>query len=275
LKQSLSLFPTIEIAKSMQRILILGGTGEAFKLADRFSQNPNLEIITSLAGRTANPIAPPGKIRIGGFGGVAGLIDYLKTAKIDFLIDATHPFAAQISWHGAEAAIALQIPHLMLVRPGWERNPDDVWIEVETVEAAAVAIPKLSPMPRRIFLTIGRQQLAPFAKLAESFPRIWFLIRSIQSPDLEFGNSQLLLEQAPFSFETEMELLNYYQIEAIVTKNSGGNATYAKILAARQLQIPVIMVQRPALPESQKVNDIEAAIAYLSQYFSWFQSKAL
>ena len=148
----------------------------------------------------------------------------------------------------------------MLVRPQWERVTGDDWIEVETIEAATIAIPELV---RRVFITSGRQQLEPFLERLRLYPEMWYLMRSIDPPDLELPNSKLLLDRGPFNLEQERQLLGEYQIEAIVSKNSGGEATYAKVVAARELGIPIIMVQRPAMPEGEKVTSIAEAIAWL------------
>jgi precorrin-6A/cobalt-precorrin-6A reductase len=199
-----------------------------------------------------------GEVRVGGFGGEAGLVEYLQAEKIDLSIDATHPFAAQISWNAAGAATKVGIPRLMLIRPGWVRSPEDDWIEVESVEAAVGAIPA---RVKRIFLTIGRQQLAPFATLTDR----WCLMRSIDPPDLSIPlpPGKLLLDRGPFSLERELQLLRDYRIDAIVSKNSGGDATYAKIIAARELGLPVIMVQRPIVPDGDRVGDVLGAIEWL------------
>ncbi len=244
----------------MARVLILGGTGDAAELAAKVSVIPGVEVITSLAGRTRQPSAPLGTVRVGGFGGSTGLAAYLCEQNIDLLIDATHPFAAQISWNAATAAAEVGIPHLMLVRPAWEKVAGDNWIEVESVEAAAKAIPATA---KRVFLTIGRQQLAPFATLAET----WFLMRSIDppAPDTATPNGKLLLDRGPFSLEQERQLLREYQINAIVSKNSGGDATYAKIIAARELGIPVVMVHRLAMPLGEQVADVDSAVAWLAE----------
>jgi precorrin-6A/cobalt-precorrin-6A reductase len=252
----------------MKRLVIFGGTGDALQLANRaillqrgFANDlPGFEVITTLAGRTREPNSIAGSVRIGGFGGEAGLIDYLRTEKIDLVVDATHPFAAQISWHVAGAATKLRIPRLMLVRPAWTRSPEDNWIEVESIEAAIEAIPASA---ERIFVTIGRQQLSPFAKLTDR----WCLMRSIDPPDpsIPLPPGKLLLDRGPFSLEAERELLKEYLIDAIVSKNSGGDATYAKIIAARELGLPVVMVRRPIVPEGEKVADVTGAIDWLRQ----------
>ncbi|MGI0484235.1 cobalt-precorrin-6A reductase [Pantanalinema rosaneae CENA516] len=255
-----------------KRVLILGGTGDATELAARAAEIPEVEVITSLAGRTRQPVVPSENTRIGGFGGVAGLIEYLREQQIDVLIDATHPFAAQISFNAADAVTALGIPHLMLVRPAWERTEGDAfgtlrdrWIEVDSHEAAAATLPDLA---QRIFLTIGRQELAAFAHLQD----LWFLMRMIDPPlpDAAVPPGKLLLERGPFSLDDERSLLQQYEIGAIVSKNSGGNATYAKIVAARELGIPVVMIQRPPIPPGDIVADIESALSWLKNTLSRF-----
>lgn len=242
----------------MKRLLILGGTGDAVKLASLAMSIPGLEVITSLAGRTISPKALLGEVRVGGFGGESGLVEYLQVENIDLLIDATHPFAARISWNAAGAVARVGIPRLMLIRPAWERLPQDNWIEVESVEVAVMAIPATV---ERIFLTIGRQQLATFAGLTDK----WCLMRSIDPPDpsILLPPGELLLDRGPFSLEQELQLLRDYWIDAIVSKNSGGAATYAKIIAARELGLPVIMVQRPIVPDGDVVGDVSGAIEWL------------
>jgi precorrin-6A/cobalt-precorrin-6A reductase len=196
--------------------------------------------------------------RIGGFGGIPGLRDYLQQEKIDFLINATHPFATQISQNAAIAASSLVIPYLRLLRPAWQKSEQDNWIEVESYEAA-VSI--LSPLAQRVFLSIGRQELAIFSTL----PDRWFLMRMVEPPSLNgfLPQGKVLLARGPFDLDEERSLLQTYKIEVIVSKNSGGNATYPKILAARELGIPVIMVQRPELEKEETVAEIKEAIAWL------------
>lgn len=243
-----------------KRLLILGGTGDAAELAVRASQIPDIEVISSLAGRTQQPATPTGTVRIGGFGGTAGLAAYLHDRAIDLLIDATHPFASQISFNAAVATTKCKLPHLILARPAWNRVEGDRWIEVASHEAAATV---LSQQSKRVFLTIGRQELAVFAGL----DAIWFLMRAIDQPALNtpVPNGQLLLAKGPFILENEKELLRQFQIDTIVSKNSGGDATYAKIVAARELGIPVVMVQRPSMPAVEKVDNVEGAISWLIQ----------
>ncbi|MBD2189147.1 cobalt-precorrin-6A reductase [Pseudanabaena mucicola] len=245
----------------MRKVLILGGTGDAVKLAAKLATIDDIEVISSLAGRTKKPAALVGKFRIGGFGGAEGLAKYLQDNGIDTLIDATHPCAGQITHNGAIAAKIARIPHLMLVRPQWEKVVGDIWIEVASIVAAAQAIPDAL---NRVFITSGRQQLEPFLLRSQIHSQTWYLIRSIDPPDLDLPNSKILLDRGPFSLEQERQLLQDYQIQVIVSKNSGGAATYAKIIAARELEIPVIMVQRPAMPDGDEVTSIDAAIAWLA-----------
>ncbi|MEA5571544.1 cobalt-precorrin-6A reductase [Calothrix sp. UHCC 0171] len=242
----------------MKRILILGGTGDASALTARVSGLSGIEVITSLAGRTKNPLSPDGIVRIGGFGGVEGLVQYLRDEKIHVLIDATHPYAAQISGNAAAAAQICHIPHLMFVRPEWEQLPGDDWIGVDRVETAAMILSKFA---KRVFLTVGRQQLAVFADL----DHIWFLMRLIDppAPDALLPQGEILSARGPFNLADERKILREYGIDTLVSKNSGGNATYGKIIAARELGIKVVMVQRPPTPDVEKVSDIEGALEWL------------
>jgi precorrin-6A/cobalt-precorrin-6A reductase len=240
------------------RVLILGGTSDASQLAVKASAISGLEVITSLAGRTRQPSKIDTPTRIGGFGGIEGLVNYLQNNAIALLIDATHPYAAQISFNAATAAKLCNLPHVMLVRPEWKPVNGDRWIEVESLKVAADLIPSLA---KRVFLTIGRQELSTFTRLEDT----WFLMRMIDSPeaDIPIPNGQLLLKRGPFSLADERKLLIKYQIQVIISKNSGGDATYAKIVAARELGLPMVMVKRPVMPESDRVIDVEGALEWL------------
>ncbi|MDF5707452.1 MAG: cobalt-precorrin-6A reductase [Nostoc sp. S4] len=242
----------------MIRVLILGGTGDATELAAKLATIEGVEAITSLAGRTREPLVPLGDLRVGGFGGVAGLVNYLEAMQIDLLIDATHPFASQISWNAVDAAIKVGVPHLMLIRPPWQKVSDDRWIEVDSVRAAAAV---LENQAQRVFLTVGRQELAAFAHLKE----IWFLMRTIDppAPDALVPPGMLLCDRGPFTLNNEREILIQHHIDTIVSKNSGGDATYAKIIAARELEVNVVMVNRPAIPPGDYVTDVDGALSWL------------
>jgi precorrin-6A/cobalt-precorrin-6A reductase len=245
----------------MKRMLVLGGTGDAARLVEQASALPGLEIITSLAGRVRQPATPAGEFRIGGFGGADGLASYLREQRIDLLIDATHPFAAQMSQHAAVAALACGVPHLMLVRPPWKRVAGDRWLSVDSNAAAVEILPEVG---RRVFLTIGRQELAAFASLRD----LWFLMRMIDPPrpGTPVPPGTLVLARGPFALEDERQLLQTHAIEVVVSKNSGGDATYAKIQAARELGLPAVMIQRPPLPAGEQVEDVEQAMAWLVKH---------
>jgi precorrin-6A/cobalt-precorrin-6A reductase len=247
-----------ELESTMKRILILGGTGDAAELAMQVRQLPGLEVIHSLAGRTERSRQAIHGTRVGGFGGAAGLADYLRDRHIVGMIDATHPFAAQISWNAAAAATTAKIPRLRLLRPAWERVAGDRWIEVDSLTTAAAMLPGFAT---RVFLAIGRQEVTTFANL----DAIWFLLRMVDlpAPDAILPRGQVLLERGPFGQAAERALLQRYGIEAIVSKNSGGAATYGKIAAARDLQLPVVIVQRPPLPIGECVADTESALQWI------------
>lgn len=240
-----------------KRLLILGGTTEAKELAEKAAKLPDLEVISSLAGRTRQAINPAGIVRVGGFGGEEGLTQYLQEHSIDLLVDATHPFAAQISWNAAAAADRVSIPRLVISRPAWKPEPN--WIKVESNEAAAAILPDLA---QRIFLTIGRQELAAFAHLQQ----LWFLMRVIDPPTGLIPPGEVLLARAPFTVEQERSWIQNYQIEAIVSKNSGGDATAAKLIAAREFDLPIVMVQRPAMPSGESVSEVQDALLWLSTF---------
>ena len=240
------------------KVLILGGTGEAAALAARLAADPRLAVTTSLAGRTKAPATLPGAVRCGGFGGAEGLASHLEAERVDLLIDATHPFAAQISEHAAEACVATGTPRLQLVRPAWQPREGDDWRHAASLESAAALLDGLG---QRIFLTIGRQELAPFAGLRQH----WFMVRMIDPPETPppLDRFELLLARGPFDEAEEVALLQRHGIEALVAKNSGGAATYAKIAAARTLALPVVMVARPPAPPGEQVADVEAALAWI------------
>ena len=221
------------------RLLILGGTSEASALAGALQGRDDIAATLSLAGRTARPVAPPIPYRVGGFGGVEGLKAYLAAERIDAVVDATHPFAEQMSRHAELACRAAGVPLAVFTRPGWSPQPGDNWREVESVEAAADA---LGAAPRRVFLTQGRLQLAAFARA----PQHHYLVRAIDPPEeiARLPNSRLILARGPFALADERDLLSRERIDVLVSKNSGGAATYAKMEAARELGIAVILIRR-------------------------------
>jgi precorrin-6A/cobalt-precorrin-6A reductase len=241
------------------RILILGGTSEARQLAERLADDPNVAPILSLAGRTRNPTLPAIAHRIGGFGGIAGLIAYLKKESIDCVVDATHPFAEQMSAHAEAACRACAIPLALFTRPPWVQREGDRWQEIDDVEAAVDALGEKS---RRVFLTVGRLQLPAF----EAAPHHFYLIRSIDAPEPapRLPHHQIVLARGPFALDEERHLLGQEKIEIIVTKNSGGEATYAKIEAARTLGLPVILIRQPARAEVPTFHDLEMLLHFIT-----------
>ncbi|MER9677324.1 cobalt-precorrin-6A reductase [Mesorhizobium sp. M0208] len=243
------------------RILILGGTTEARQLAGKLAARADISVMLSLAGRTENPAAQGVPVRVGGFGGAGGLAAYLRQNKIDLLIDATHPYAAQISANAAEAARMTGVPMVALRRPGWEAVEGDRWTLVDTVASAVTA---LGSVPRRVFLALGRQEVAAF----EAAPRHHYLIRSVDpvEPRLAVPDAAYLLARGPFHEVDERALLESRGIEVVVSKNSGGEATYGKIAAARALGVEVIMIRRPALPDVTSAETIESLAAMVDHF---------
>lgn len=240
------------------RLLILGGTGEAAALAHRLSRTPGLAIVTSLAGRTRAPAAVPGELQTGGFGGAEGLARYLSDKRIDLVVDATHPFAARISANAAVACAAARVPRVMLIRPAWQPQAGDRWIQVPNAAAAAAVLPE---MGRRVFLSTGRREIKAFADL----PGLWMLVRLIDAPEapLPLANHELILDRGPFAAEDEAALMQANGIDVLVTKNSGGAATYGKIEAARRLGLPVVMIGRPPVPAGGTVAGVDEAVAWV------------
>ena len=242
-------------------VLILGGTTEARDLAALAAARwgRHLGVITSLAGRTTAPMAVAGRVRRGGFGGAAGLAAFLRREKIAAVVDATHPFAAQISRHAAEAAAAAQVLLVRLERPPWRAVAGDRWIEVDD---AAQAAARLSTLGRRVWLTVGSADLAAFTGV----PDAWFLIRRVEPPATlpPLADYALVLGRGPFALAEERALIAAHRIEVLVCRASGGEATRAKLDAAREAGLPVIMIRRPPATATPHVDSAEAALAWLS-----------
>lgn len=242
------------------RVLILGGTGEAAALAKALAQHERIEATVSLAGRTAKPATLPGRVRMGGFGGIDGLMRYLRDERIDLVIDATHPFAAHMGNNAALAAAELRVPLLRLERPAWVRRRGDRWIDVDSVRTAARVT---SDYGARVFLTVGRQELRPFEHAKDT----WFLVRLVEAPaePLPLERHEIILARGPFAEAEEEALMRAHAIDLVVAKNSGGEATYGKIAAARRLGLRVVMVHRPARPPNPlpAVATVRDALAWL------------
>ena len=242
----------------MRRILILGGTAEARRLAVRLAPRAELAVTLSLAGRTASPAAQSVPVRIGGFGGADGLADYLTVERIEAVIDATHPYAATISANAASAAQRANVPLLALRRAPWVAVVGDRWIEVADVTGAVRA---LAGAPRRVFVALGRKELQPFVRA----PQHHYLVRSIDpvDPPLAVPHADYITSRGPFDEAAERALLAQHRIDIVIAKNSGGSASYGKIAAARALGLPVIVLRRPVLAQAPAVETVEDVVAWL------------
>jgi precorrin-6A/cobalt-precorrin-6A reductase len=240
------------------RVLVLGGSSEASRLARSLADHAGIEATLSLAGRTANPAPAPLPTRVGGFGGVDGLIRYMKVEGVDAVVDATHPFAAQMKRHAAEACVAAGTPLAALTRPPWTPVPGDRWIEVDDPVAAAQA---LGDRPKRVLLTTGRLRASAFAGSSPHH----FVLRSIDAPAPESVpvSVEVVLARGPFSIGDEIELMTTRRIDVVVSRNSGGEATRAKIDAARELGLPIIMIRRPPAPARTVFEDLDGVLAWL------------
>lgn len=254
-------------------LLILGGTREARELST-WAVSQGMDVLTSLAGRVSNPALPAGEVRIGGFGGVDGLAEFIESEGIGAVVDATHPFAERISANAASATAIAGVPLIHLHRPAWQPGPQDRWISVPSMAAAADA----SRNYPRVFLTIGRQQLGAFTRqpaehsgepTASHDQHTHYLIRCVEAPnpqDVPLG-AEVILSRGPFSVAGERALLEAHGIQALVTKNSGGALTEAKLHAAAELGIDVIMVERAPLPEGPHISVVEG-VANAAQLLS-------
>lgn len=239
------------------RLLLLGGTGEARALAAAL--HPEVEVISSLAGRVPEPALPVGPVRIGGFGGIDGMRNWLRDERIDAVVDATHPFAATITAHAARACAELGVPHLVLARPAWQ--PGDATVVASDVEAAQTVADNGYA---RVFLTTGRSGTAAFRGVDA-----WFLIRAVTEPEPATlpRHHRVLLSRGPYHYEGERALLTEHRIDALVTKNSGGAMTEPKLRAAADAGVAVIMVDRPPLPAGVH------AVATVDEASDWVRAR--
>jgi precorrin-6A/cobalt-precorrin-6A reductase len=241
----------------MTRAIILGGTGNANELAAALVR-ANIDAIYSYAGRTQIPLPHVLPTRTGGFGGAEGLADFIREAEITHVVDATHPFAAEMSRNAAIACAATGVPLLALERAPWTKTPDDRWIEVEDIAAAVAALPD---MRARVFLAIGRQHIAPFAQK----PQHAYTLRFVDAPDgaLPLPGAEVIVSRGPFTYEGDLALMRERGIAWLVARNAGGDGARAKIDAARALGLPVIMIARPRLAERPRVESIGEVLAWL------------
>ena len=248
------------MVRTVLRVLVLGGTLDASRLAQALAQ-AGVDGIFSYAGRTHAPIAQPLPTRVGGFGGVAGLQDFLQAERITHVVDATHPFAAQMSSNAVQACASAGVPLLALERPAWQAQSGDVWQQVPDIDAAVQALPG---EPARVFLAIGRQHLAPFLACAQH----WYLLRLVDPVlnsvlDLPAERGHVVLDRGPFTLEGDRALLQLHGITHVVSKNSGGAGAQAKLTAARERSLPVILIDRPFIPARPTVSTVEGVFACL------------
>ncbi|MAY86479.1 MAG: cobalt-precorrin-6A reductase [Pseudooceanicola sp.] len=241
-----------------QHILVLGGTTEATALAQAIS-DAGLRAVFSYAGRVADPKAQPLPTRVGGFGGAEAMANWLRDTGITHVVDATHPFAAGISANAVAACAACNIPLLALTRRPWEAEPGDTWQHVPDIPAAVAA---LEGPTRRVMLAIGRMHLDAFA----AQPGHFYLLRLVDAPDgpLPLPDCAVEVSRGPFTVEQDTALMQRHGIELVVAKNAGGSGARAKVDAARALSIPMLMIDRPALPQRAEVHDIDAVFDWLA-----------
>jgi precorrin-6A/cobalt-precorrin-6A reductase len=236
-------------------ILVLGGTAEARELAAALHAD-GVPVTSSLAGRVSRPRLPAGEVRIGGFGGPHALTQWLTEHRILAVVDATHPFAERISASAASACQPVHVPLLRLQRPGWSERAGDRWHWVQSLEAAASSISKPG---ERVLLTTGRQGLSAFAGVRDA----WFLVRCVEPPEPPLPpQHQLLLDRGPYTLDRELALIDQHRIGLLITKDSGGSHTEAKLDAARLRGLPVIVVRRPPRPDVQTVATVVDALAW-------------
>ncbi|MEI6984875.1 MAG: cobalt-precorrin-6A reductase [Rhodospirillaceae bacterium] len=257
--------PSNHLMTAPVRLLLLGGTTESLALAERLAgDDRRIEVTTSLAGRTLSHRPLPGRLRVGGFGGVSGLADYLVQRKIGLVVDATHPFAATISHHAAaaceQACGDMGVPRLQLLRPAWTMLQGDRWLEAPDMAAAAALLPGCKGC---IFLAVGRQELPAFAELS-GLRMVARMVDTPAEPSL-LPNCEMILDRGPFDRASEEALFDHYGFAAVVSKNSGGSASYAKIAVARSRGLPVIMITRPTPPLGERVETVEQAVEWVSR----------
>ena len=241
-----------------ERLLLLGGAREAAELARALAALPGIRTTYSLAGRTRRPASVPVAVRTGGFGGPVGLEAYLREAGIDLVVDATHPFAVAMSRHAAIACERASVPRLVLHRPPWTSGPGDRWIEVADSCEAARAIPALGT---RVLLTVGSRDLEPYLGVEG----VTFVIRSVEPPAIALDpeRCEVILARGPFDLDAERRLLESRRIDVIVSKNSGGSAARPKLMAARALGLPVVMIARAPPPPGERVESVSAAMEWI------------
>lgn len=239
-------------------LLVLGGTTEATALCRRLAE-AGISGIFSLAGRVERPLRQPLPMRVGGFGGAAGLVAYLRAERISHVVDATHPFAAQMSAHAVAACAEAGVPLVALTRPAWEPGPGDRWTRAADIPGAVAALDRPAC---RVMLAVGRMHLAAFA----AHPRHFYLLRLVDPPGapLPFPDCQVVVDRGPFTEAGDLALLREHRIGLVVSKNSGGTGAASKLAAARTLGLEVIVIDRPALPQRREFSEIDAVMHWIA-----------
>ncbi len=243
------------------RVFLLGGTTEAREIADALASDPRFDATLSLAGRTRNPATSSLVTRMGGFGGVEGLAAYISDHAVDVVVDATHPFAAQISANAIAACARQSCPLISFERPPWSATPADNWIRCASVAAAIAALPQEQ---RVVFSGLGRLSLAELA----SGPQHHYVIRVIDLPDapIPVPHVTLIEGRGPFKTADDIALFTLHRIDIVLAKNAGGKAAVSKIEAARQLSLPVMMIDRPFIPERPTVATVGEVMVALGRH---------
>jgi len=241
----------------MPHILILGGTTEASALANALAER-GVRATLSYAGRVANPRPQPVPVRIGGFGGIEGLVAYLRDAAVTHLVDATHPFAARMSANAVGAAAQTGVALLALTRPAWTPGSADRWRHVPDIAGAVAA---LAGPPRRVMLALGRMHIEAFA----AQPHHHYLLRFVDAPTqpVRLPHHHLVVDRGPFDIGSDIALMRAHAIDLVVCKNAGGRGAEAKLTAARALSLPVLMIDRPHPPERTEVHDIADLLRWI------------
>lgn len=239
------------------RVLLLGGTTEASALAHAL-HSARIETVFSYAGRTNAPVTQPVPVRVGGFGGVAGLLDYLMTEGISHVVDATHPFASSMGHNAHQACTVRALPLMRLERPAWVAQNGDDWLSVPDIESICGALPDA---PSRVFLAIGRMHVDQFARQ----PQHHYVLRLVDAPSapIPLPEHTVIVARGPFDVAADTALMREHRIDFVVAKNAGGSGAVAKITAARTLGLPVVMIERPARPDCAKAYDIGAVLRWL------------
>lgn len=238
------------------RLLLLGGTGEARQLAERLARDPRLVVVTSLAGRTRAPVLPAGPVRVGGFGGEEGLAGFLREERIDAVLDATHPFARRITRTAHDVCARLGLPYLRLERPPWQPVDGDLWTVVPDLEAGLAAACREGST---VFANIGR---ADWPRL-RACRQCRFVIRTVEPCDPPAPHVVVIAGRPPYTVEGDRELLLRFGVDRLLLRNAGGAGAYPKLVAARELGLPVVMIERPVLDVAPSVPDVDAAQLWL------------